>query len=117
MRVLPLEGTERYEERVVPIELFSTFAEAQASRESHGSSFATGLAIGLSAVAVVGLGIALCYVLFKRQDTAAPPVYVPQPMPFPYPMLGYGAPPVPQQDTKEPPVAAKDVLDYLKGKR
>ena len=56
---------------------FPPFAEAT----SNG--LATGLAIGLGAVAVLGLGVVVCYLLFRRRDdgVALPPQVVYQQLP------------------------------------
>jgi hypothetical protein len=90
-----------------PIEVYSSLAEARAAtaearhreliaelRSSRPTGreggMGLGLAIGLSIVAVAGLGILLCYVLFRRKDNqlAAPSMPVPMPYPYPVPQLG-----------------------------
>jgi hypothetical protein len=101
-----------------PIQLFNSLAEAQAaaddrhtellaqlrSSEDKRGGLGLGLAIGLSVVAVLGLGVLLCYVLFRRRDgeLGAPTAPVPVPYPYPVPQLGHHPVPVPHDPAHAP---------------
>jgi hypothetical protein len=117
--VVPLDERDVMPERVSPVELFASLAEAKAARDtrSDGSGIATGLAIGLSVVAVVGLGVMLCYVLFRKRDQeqlSGPVVPQPVPMPYPYYVPQLAAPPAPTAPSVTSP--AEQVLDAIKNK-
>jgi len=100
---------------VSPVEVYGSLAEARvataiadarhrellaelrsrAPAEDGRGGIGLGLAIGLSVVAVVGLGVLLCYVLFRRKDGELGAAPMPVPMPYPFPIPGQL--PAPQQ--------------------
>jgi hypothetical protein len=54
-----------------PLGAYFSQAEAAAALDrerDRGSGIATGLAIGLATVAVLGLGVVVCYLLFRKKD-------------------------------------------------
>lgn len=120
--VVPYDERDEQPGHVSPVELFATLAEAEAARDDHSerNGIATGLAIGLSVVAVVGLGVMLCYVLFRKRDqpqlNGSMPQMFPQPvpMPYPYPVPQLGAPGLPSSSTDDP---ARAILEQVKQRR
>jgi hypothetical protein len=123
---------------VAPVEVYGSLAEARAATataearhrellaELHSAHSGTtpsggiglGLAIGLSVVAVVGFGVLLCYVLFRRRDGELG-VPSPMPMPYPYPVpqlpatYSQALTPAPRQDVAESS-AAQQILQHFK---
>jgi hypothetical protein len=77
--ILTLEDADREIREVAPVDIYRTLGEAEAALDrieerelraaDRRNSFSAGLAIGLAAVAVLGVGIVLCYVLFRRRDS------------------------------------------------
>lgn len=68
----------------LPRGVYLTLAEARSAlaeehqREQGGSGgIATGLAIGLGAVAILGFGIVICYLLFRKRDGENQPLAAP----------------------------------------
>ena len=123
--VVPLDEPDERPRHVSPVELFASLAEAKAARDDRSdrsSGIGTGLAIGLSVVAVVGLGVMLCYVLFRKKDkelTGPALMPQPQPVPMPYP---YPVPQLPGQALPDAAASAKamspvkEILDLIKHK-
>ena len=82
--VVDLAEVEVYEAAPIGVYQNRDVALAAAQNLRGGGGFSSGLAVGLAAVAVAGLGIVLCYLLFRRKgDDAAPLAAAPAPAPQP----------------------------------